>query len=197
MPPSDSECELLSAYPPSTPSVSDTEPDFDPEDTPHTLKTALSMVSESQLRALVLKLAESSPRFQHAIEKELSFSPPVKGTSSPVLKPSRRNKSRRQRGSTKSARSPVRCIDCGQRPETALTYESDGDECVYHPGVLEKKKFDCFSANADGQAVLTTQIYTMWSCCYEEETSPGCKYSPVHSFSLNTRSSEKTKPPGL
>ncbi|KAJ3902660.1 hypothetical protein F5879DRAFT_216325 [Lentinula edodes] len=117
------------------------------------LQTIIATVSETQLRATMLKLAGRSTQFRDAVARELNLK-----SSQSVTKPSRR--SRRFR----------RSFDGGDTRDT----------CHYHPGQLEDEIFEFMSQTPEGRIFKVLKSVSMWSCCEEEPGSVGCVNAPVH-----------------
>ncbi|TFK35574.1 hypothetical protein BDQ12DRAFT_687992 [Crucibulum laeve] len=166
-----------SLYPSSSPSEDEnSDMEIQPSLSAFSIRASIATVSESQLRAIIAKLADGNPRFQRAISKELSStlgeSPPLSPTT----------KKRRKRVRHRSRRVVVdKCVNCGQRLNLGSgEYETDEEECSYHPGVLEQEPFEFLSMSPDGQAFKVVRTITMWSCCDEEDWSPGCVVAPGH-----------------
>lgn len=127
-----------SPYPPSSPST-DSETDERPAHLSTSVRASIAAIPESKLRSIMVKLADSNPRFQRAIMRELTYaqpfgdSPPTTPTNAKPRK-ARRNKSRRNcKGLSVSIQdAPVR----GHRRalELAELEAPYQNELVYHPG---------------------------------------------------------------
>jgi hypothetical protein len=127
-----------SPYPPSSPSI-DSQDDERPDHLSTGVRASIAAIPESKLRSIVVKLADSNPRFQRAIMRELEYaqpfrdSPPTTPTNAKARK-ARRNKSRRNcKGlsvSTQDAsvRGHRRALELA---ELEVPYQN---ELVYHPG---------------------------------------------------------------
>lgn len=127
-----------SPYPPSSPST-DSEDDERPDRLSTGVRASIAAIPESKLRSIMVKLADSNPRFQRAIMKELTYahpfgdSPPTTPTNAKQRK-AHRNKSRRNcKGLSVSTQdAPVRGYRRAlELAELEVPYQN---ELVYHPG---------------------------------------------------------------
>ncbi|KAF8824810.1 hypothetical protein HHX47_DHR7000629 [Lentinula edodes] len=136
------------------------------------LQTIIATVSETQLRATMLKLAGRSTQFRDAVARELNLK-----SSQSVTKPSRRSRRfRRSTGSNTSCPPILTCSNCGQGFDGGDTR----DTCHYHPGQLEDEIFEFMSQTPEGRIFKVLKTVSMWSCCEEEPGSVGCVNAPVH-----------------
>ncbi|KIM39376.1 hypothetical protein M413DRAFT_447304 [Hebeloma cylindrosporum] len=121
--------------------------------------------------------------------KELTYAQPF-GDSPPTTptngrhRKARRNKSRRNcKGLTVSTQDPP--IRGHRRPlemnELEIPYQN---ELVYHPGHLEEEVYEFLSRTPEEVAFKVVRTITMWSCCDEDEWSPGCVVAPSYGVSL-------------
>jgi len=134
------------------------------------LKLIIATTPETQLRAMMLKLARSNTQVRHAITKELQ--PP---TPQIVAKPHRRSRRPRRRHRDSEC-PPSTCSNCSKDV-------SDGDcldICVYHPGQLEDDVFEFLSKTPEGRVFKILKTVSMWSCCEDEPSSAGCVSAPIH-----------------
>ncbi|KAJ3983660.1 hypothetical protein F5890DRAFT_154537 [Lentinula detonsa] len=131
------------------------DPDHVQSTTVDYLQTIIATVSESQLRATMLRLAGRSTQFRNAIEKELEIPSPSRTVHT--------TKSRRR------SRKVRRIFDSG-----------DTDACHYHPGHLEDEMFEFMSKTPEGRIFKVLKSVSMWSCCEEDPGSIGCASAPVH-----------------
>ena len=97
------------------------------------LRASVAAVRGSKLRAILIKLAESSPQFHRAVMKELQDSEESSPTSPKIRSPQRRrSKSGSHRETlTISAKTPIHNHKRHIGTATERSYQS---ECVYHPG---------------------------------------------------------------
>lgn len=116
-----------SPYPSSSPST-----DSEVEYSSPGMRASIAAVPDSTLRAIMIKLAESSPQFHRAIMKELAQtsgeSPLTTPTTPKIRKPERRRSKRRHKALTISTQTP---IHNNKRHATERLYQSN---CVYHSG---------------------------------------------------------------
>ncbi|KDR78785.1 hypothetical protein GALMADRAFT_1268985 [Galerina marginata CBS 339.88] len=176
----------ISPYPPSSPSA-----DSDMEDchflaSNATLRTSIASIPESRLRSIVIKLADSNPRFHRAIVKELAFastdSPPTTPTNPKPYK-SRRNRTRRNRnckGLSVSTQVPYL-----YKRKVASSQSLAQTECIYHPGHLDEEVYEFLSRTPDDVTFNVVRTITMWSCCDEDEWSPGCVVAPSYTVPVD------------
>jgi hypothetical protein len=99
------------------------------------LRASVAAVPDSKLRAIMIKLAESSPHFHRTIMKELGCaktsaeSSPTTPTTPKICNPQRRRSKRgHHKTLTISTQTPIRNP---KRTGRERSYQSD---CVYHPG---------------------------------------------------------------
>ncbi|KAJ3787188.1 hypothetical protein GGU10DRAFT_331746 [Lentinula aff. detonsa] len=147
------------------------DPDHVQSATVDYLQTIIATVSESQLRATMLRLAGRSTQFRNAIEKELEIPSPSRTTKSRR----RSRKVRRSTGSNTSCPPISTCSNCGQ-----VFDSGDTDACHYHPGHLEDEMFEFMSKTPEGRIFKVLKSVSMWSCCEEDPGSIGCASAPVH-----------------
>ncbi|KAH6910154.1 hypothetical protein BKA70DRAFT_1272294 [Coprinopsis sp. MPI-PUGE-AT-0042] len=57
---------------------------------------------------------------------------------------------------------------------SATTGRRASDNGNYHPGYLRDEAYEFVSQTPDGAAYRVVRNITMWSCCDEDEPSPGC-----------------------
>ncbi|KAF8813392.1 hypothetical protein BYT27DRAFT_7084474 [Phlegmacium glaucopus] len=158
-------------YPPSSPSAG--------ECSSLALRASVAAVPDSKLRAIMVKLAESSPQFHRAIVKELGYaqvtreSPPTTPTTPKTPKSEkRRSRPRRQHKTlTISTQTPNHNHKRHISTATEASFLSD---CVYHPGNLEEEDYEFLSGSPGDMARKAVRTIMMWSCCKEDEWSPGC-----------------------
>lgn len=178
-----------SSYPSSPPST-----DSEVEYSSPGLHASIAAVPDSTLRAIMIKLAESSPHFHRAIMKELGSaqasgeSPLTTPTTPKIRKPERRRSKRRSHHKTLTV-STQTPIHNHQRHISNVTvterlYQSG---CVYHSGQFSLWSFsDCgwtttgnleiyeFLSGTPDDMAHEVRTLRMWSCCDEDEWSPGC-----------------------
>lgn len=124
-----------SSYPPSTPSLGDSDDEtLLPPTTKAAFRSSLASVSESTLRSIVAKLADSNPYFQNAIMRELSHLDTDSAPTTPIT-PKRmpRRKNRRNR---KNLLLSTTSSSTHQRRSMSLSSDSpsEPDDSLYHPG---------------------------------------------------------------
>ena len=121
-----------SPYPPSSPSA-----DSEVEYSSPGLRASIAAVPNSTLRAIMIKLAESSPQFHRTIMKELAQasgeSPLTTPTTPKIRKPERRRSKLRshRKTLTVSTQTPIRNHQRHINNATERLYQSG---CVYHSG---------------------------------------------------------------
>jgi hypothetical protein len=120
----------------------------------------------------MLKLANRDPRFQRAIMKELSRietdpAPTTPTTPTPT----------KQRKWHRKSRQNMKSLTIATNPLCALSQGHHEIDYMYHPGRLEEEVYEFISVLPDETHVVRT--VTMWSCCDEEEWSPGCMSAPA------------------
>jgi len=59
----------------------------------------------------------------------------------------------------------------------ALPYQNDP---VYHPGHLDEEVYEFLSRTPEEVAFKVVRTISMWSCCDEDEWSPGCVVAPPY-----------------
>ncbi|KAF8199732.1 hypothetical protein BJ912DRAFT_663547 [Pholiota molesta] len=166
-----------SPYPPSSPSTDSSDAEDLPRISKTSLRYSIAELPESKLRSILFKLAGSSPRFEHAIRKELALaqssgdSPPMTPTTSKPRKASRKQ-SHQEFGDVEVA-TPEHLAQQGRTGSPSLTRIQE--DFVYHPGYLNQEVYE-FLPHATQRDVTFTDMrtLTMWSCCDEDERSPGC-----------------------
>jgi hypothetical protein len=159
------------------------------------LRASIATVPECRLREIMVKLVDRCPEFHHAVAKELlSYHTP---SSSPL-----RQKLRRpgRPGSSDTIVLNRRCNKCGNyvkhgKGHGYLRHE----KCTFHPGTsiwlapravpsndpsivgnLEEEVYEFLSRTPEGHSVNVVRTLTMWSCCDEDEWTPGCATAPAH-----------------
>ncbi|PPQ88474.1 hypothetical protein CVT25_011920 [Psilocybe cyanescens] len=171
-----------SPYPPSSPSLGDSDDDLLlAQSSRATFRSSLASVPESTLRSIVVKLADSNPRFQRAIIKELAYINPDSPPTTPTIaRTAHRGKNRRN------------CKNLSVAMASPLTYRSRSismssesprspDDSMYHPvGHLEDEVYEFLSRTPDDVAFNVVRTISMWSCCDEDEWSPGCVAAPSY-----------------
>ena len=75
-----------------------------------------------------------------------------------------------------------------------LNHVIDAERCVV--GHLENEVYEFLSRTPDGLAFKVVRTITMWSCCDEDQWSPGCVAIPAHASDggIGRRSSESFLP---
>jgi len=122
-----------SPYPPSSPS-SDSEDDERPDHLSVGVRASIAAIPESKLRSIMMKLADSNPRFQRAIMKELTYvqsfvdSPPTTPTNAKQRKARRNYKGLSVSTRDVSIRGHKRGLDVAELEVPCQ------NEFVYHPG---------------------------------------------------------------
>lgn len=106
-----------------------------------TLRASIAALPDSKLRAIMIKLAESSPQFHRSLMKELGYAqtsgePSPASPTSPTTPTARRPEKRRSKLThhktlTISTQSP---IHNPKRHISTATETSSQSDCVYHPG---------------------------------------------------------------
>lgn len=135
---SDPEYDCTSPYPPSSPS---TCPESDEPVSPDqiNLRASISNLSDSKLRTILVRLAESDPRFYQAIAKEvLTVTDPLPENQPAKLTP-KRQRSRARRNHKRLSLSSADALRCAHMQETQLVrgQMTDADEeTAYHPGTV-------------------------------------------------------------
>ncbi|KAF8150911.1 hypothetical protein B0H34DRAFT_801820 [Crassisporium funariophilum] len=182
-----------SPYPPSSPSA-DSDGEYSPPPSNMGLRTSIATVPESRLRAIMVKLADSNPRFQRAIMKELAYAQPFGDSPPTTPTATRQRKSRRsktRRNCKNLSVSTVTPVPMFQRKRSVVALQPlYQDDCVYHPGQLEEEVYEFLSASPEDVAFKVVRTITMWSCCDEEEWSPGCM-AASHDFTKPEHDSER------
>jgi len=140
------------------------------------LRASVAAVRGSKLRAILIKLAESSPQFHRAVMKELACAEDSEESSptSPKIRGPQRRRSKsgsHRKTLTISATTPIRNHKRQISTATERSYQS---ECVYHPGNLKQEVYEFLSGTPDDTTHEVVRTLTMWSCCDEDEWSPGC-----------------------
>jgi len=155
--------DSTSPYPPSSPTSSDFE---EPTHATTYLRSSIALLPAAKLRGLLLQLSNRDARFQRAIMKELSCmetdASPTTPTTPTLAK---------QRKWHRKARPNVKNLSISTKSLCALSRLHD-DECMYHPGRLEEEVYEFISVLPDETHVV--RKVTMWTCCDEDEWSPGC-----------------------
>lgn len=152
------------------------------------LRSSIADLPDAKLRAILVKLADTNSRFRRAITKEVACAR-VGGDSSPLSTTSspKRRKSKTGHRDIHAPYTPV------QPPPQPLFH----DGIVYHPGTryllfcyavlariltvlscsghLDEEVYE-FLPRMPHKAVLSDmRIIKMWTCCDEDEWSPGCR----------------------
>lgn len=141
------------------------------------LRASIATVPECRLREIMVKLVDRCPEFHHAVAKELlSYHTP--SSSSPL-----RQKPRRpgRPGSSDTIVLNRRCNKCGNYVKHGKGHGySRHEKCTFHPGNLEEEVYEFLSRTPEGHSVNVVRTLTMWSCCDEDEWTPGCATAPAH-----------------
>lgn len=147
------------------------------------LRASVAALPDHQLRGIVLRLLDTSYSFRRALQKEIAFADheePDTPPTTPTATTHRRGKARRatrSRKSRKHAEGTQRSLTLPHqplRPESPAPQLDSGADHVYHPGHLEDDAYEFVSRTPNGAAFKVVQKVTMWSCCNEDELSPGC-----------------------
>ncbi|KAJ2918470.1 hypothetical protein MD484_g1949, partial [Candolleomyces efflorescens] len=177
-----------SPYPPSTPSL-DSDSDEDLSATHFSnaiLRSSIAALPEYRLRDIVLRLAAKNPMFRRALQKEAAFlNPSDQELETPPTTPTAPRHSRKSKRTGRASKSSTRdrrtkaSSNHGSRPEDATPptlslNTTQATDCVYHPGHLEDEVYEFVSRTPNGAAFKVVRTVTMWSCCNEDEWSPGC-----------------------
>ncbi|KAF5327809.1 hypothetical protein D9619_004719 [Psilocybe cf. subviscida] len=192
-----------------TPSDSDDSDDSDAPLPPSGLRTSVAALPESKLRRIMVKLAASNPRFHRAIMKELACAREFTGDAvdTPPETPIKagREQRRRKRHARKEhmQESDVESLDeaslahepqrnfknlsvttvghaCVHQGSAAIhSNETSTEEYVYHPGHLDEEVYEFFSPSTNHEPCKVVRTVTMWTCCDEDEWSPGCVSVPA------------------
>ncbi|KAJ3514662.1 hypothetical protein NLJ89_g2250 [Agrocybe chaxingu] len=162
-----------SPYPPSSPSVTSDDEDIEPLSG---LRSSIAALSETKLRAILLKLADSNPRFQRAITKEVAYAQPL--VDSPPTTPTNAKHHRKRRSKTRNHCKNLSGASTPSRKLTLAPAHLDEAEFAYHPGHLEEEAYEFLSRTPDDVTFQVVRTITMWSCCDEDERSPGCMAVP-------------------
>jgi len=125
----------------------------------------------------MLKLANNDRRFQRAMMKEVTrlevdHSPTTPTTPTPA----------KQRKWHRKLRQNVKNLTISTDSLRALSQMNHEIEYMYHPGRLEDEVYEFISVLPDETHVVRT--VTMWSCCDEDEWSPGCMSAAAAMFPL-------------
>ncbi|CAA7266804.1 unnamed protein product [Cyclocybe aegerita] len=175
-----------SPYPPSSPSVTSDDEDMEPL-SKASLRSSIMALSETKLRAILLKLADSNPRFQRAITKEVAYAQPL--LDSPPTTPTNATHHRKRRSKTrnhcKSLSGASTPSQSKRKPTLALAH-LDEAAFAYHPGHLEEETYEFLSRTPDDVTFQVVRTITMWSCCDEDEQSPGCMTVPAFPLPMSS-----------
>ncbi|RDB26007.1 hypothetical protein Hypma_006397 [Hypsizygus marmoreus] len=184
---------------PSDDTDDDTDSTFTPTfsfTTTRRLRASIATIPPHRLRELLVRLVDRDPGFQHAVAKELLRGPmpthlrntPDADVDSPHLPPDRMI--RKCRGSRRSLDSSTASAMSKPLPQTRARSASHLHKCgkgstaseskvspirTYHPGRLEEETYEFPTHTPDGRAFGVLRRITMWSCCDEDERSPGCR----------------------
>ncbi|KAF9048786.1 hypothetical protein BJ165DRAFT_1402654 [Panaeolus papilionaceus] len=159
-----------SAYPASS-ATSDSEVETPISPNSAALRSSISSLQDFELRTVLVKLAEESTHFQHAIMKEVAhFRPFVADTHTPTKAPKTKKSKTRSKSRRNLKNLSVSTEKQSEQPSTA--------HVVYHPGNLEEEVYEFLSRSPDQVAFKVVRTITMWSCCDEDELSPGCMATP-------------------
>ncbi|PPQ63571.1 hypothetical protein CVT24_004868 [Panaeolus cyanescens] len=157
-----------SAYPPSS-ATSDSEVETPLSPNSAALRSSISSLHDFELRAILVKLADENPHFQHAIMKELAHIHPFVGET---RSPAKTSRSKKSKAHSKSRRNPKNLsVSTEKQLDRPVTPRVEG---VYHPGHLEEEVYEFLSRSPDDVAFKVVRTIAMWSCCDEDELSPGC-----------------------
>ncbi|KAJ7510517.1 hypothetical protein B0H11DRAFT_1192291 [Mycena galericulata] len=126
----------------------------------HACCLAIAALPESELRALVAKLA-MDPSFQRAIARELHLGTRSKG---------------RGRHSQQSAPPDAVCANC----QKVCRDTAPNGHCTFHPGHLQNDVYEFVSRTPVGHKLKTRQTLAMWTCCAEDPHMPGCTDAATH-----------------
>lgn len=129
-----------SPYPPSSPST-DSDSDDDEKHNHLGVRASIAAIPETVLRSIMVKLANSNPRFQRAILKELTSAQPFVDSSPTTPTSTKQRKARRSKPRRNCKGLSVSTHDAhahGHRRNSevddsqALPYQNEG---AYHPGL--------------------------------------------------------------
>ncbi|KAF9479985.1 hypothetical protein BDN70DRAFT_920858 [Pholiota conissans] len=171
-----------SPYPPSSPSTDSSDAEDLPRNSKTSLRSSIAELSETRLRSILLKLAGSNPRFERAIRKEIALthtsgdSPPLTPTS-PKPRRVQRHKHRRSCREIQIATQEEPMLQHPGTVSPSLHFtrlQEEQDEFWYHPGVLDREVYEFLPHAPTNTTVSDMRTVTMWSCCNEDEWSPGC-----------------------
>jgi hypothetical protein len=134
-----------SPYPPSSSTDSSTDDDEKPHYLSGGIRASIATIPESKLRSIMVKLADTNPRFQRAIMKELTYAQPL-GDSPPTTpttakqRKARRSKPRRNcKGlSVSTQNAHANGHKHGYRSSLEIQ-----NEPVYHPGPSFTRRRTC------------------------------------------------------
>ncbi|EDR08358.1 uncharacterized protein LACBIDRAFT_296896 [Laccaria bicolor S238N-H82] len=183
----ESHYDSASPYPPTT----DSDSDCASEPSNLGLRTSIAAVPEAKLRAILLKLADSNPRFHRAIIKEVAAVLPF--NDSPPTTPTMARHRRPRRKSRRESKTHGMSHKAAHHDERRITVKEEEREVSgYHPGHLENEVYEFLSRTPDGLAFKVVRTITMWSCCDEDQWSPGCVAipPPASDGGIGRRSSE-------
>jgi len=121
-----------SPYPPSSPSIADSDDDASTTSTAG-LRTSIATLSEAKLRAILIKLADSNPRFQRAIAKEVAYAQTFDESSPTTPTNHKMRKSHRPR--PRPSRKDTSAAPCSRKRKVIPTHVACEAEYVYHPGM--------------------------------------------------------------
>jgi hypothetical protein len=126
----ESHYDSASPYPPTT----DSDSDCASEHSNLGLRTSIAAVPEAKLRAILLKLADSNPRFHRAIIKEVAAALPF--NDSPPTTPTMAKHRRPRRKSRRESKTHGMSHKAAQHDERRITVkEGEREVSGYHPGV--------------------------------------------------------------
>ncbi|KAF8879311.1 hypothetical protein CPB84DRAFT_1751678 [Gymnopilus junonius] len=169
----DYDSDTPSLYPSSSPSSDSGDESYRVQSSDTGLRSYIASAPEFRLRSIMIKLAGSSPQFQRAISKELAHSD---SDSSPITLINQRVRSRKNkaRPSHRSLAVATHLPLFYQTESTSPPITPQAEKHVYHPGHLREEVYEFLSRTSDDVAFNVLRTVTMWSCCDEDERSPGC-----------------------
>ncbi|KAF7375263.1 hypothetical protein MSAN_00413000 [Mycena sanguinolenta] len=123
---------------------------------------AIAMLSERELRTLLIKLA-AKPTLERVIAHELRHAQfgklPLRSLPPDAV-----------------------CANC----HTAAT-ASTAVHCTFHPGHLEERVFEFLSRMPDGRPLTIRRTLAMWTCCAEDYQTEGCAEVGQHLWRISRR----------
>ncbi|KAF9546970.1 hypothetical protein CPC08DRAFT_648885 [Agrocybe pediades] len=181
---STSELDSTSPYPPSSPSV-----ESELENADHTwshtmissLRSSIANIPESELRSLIVRLANKDLHFQRAIREELTCSLPLDSSASvsPTTPTHKRHKARRNRIPRHNKEITISRKSSWSDDNLKTPRRATKPKICFHPGTLEEDVYEFLSCTSDKGTCNAFRTVTIWSCCDDDEFSPGCVYLPA------------------